>query len=94
MSNSQLSTTRRDALKLIGGAASAAAVSAGRANVLLAAAPMLGVSRPSIYRFKLGSFEVTQHPRRLTSSRRACIPTFGANQRPRPCRLSLRQHTA
>jgi glyoxylase-like metal-dependent hydrolase (beta-lactamase superfamily II) len=57
MSNSQLSTTRRDVLRLAGGAASLATL--GAPTLAQAAAPMLGVSRPSIYRFKLGSFEVT-----------------------------------
>ena len=46
MLNSQLSTTRRDALKLIGGAASAAAVSAGLPTLARVAAPMLGLVAP------------------------------------------------
>ena len=77
MSNSQ--HTRRDALKLVGGAASLAALGTAAPAVVQAAAPMLGVSRPSIYRFKLGEFEVTQildgyiQPASLH-------PTYGANQ--------------
>ena len=55
----QASTTRRDLLKLAGGAASLAALGAIGTDAARAAAPMLGVSRPSVYRFKLGSFEVT-----------------------------------
>jgi NIPSNAP protein len=50
------SPTRRDMLKLASGAASLAALGASPAR---AAAPMLGAVRPSIYRFKLGSFEIT-----------------------------------
>ena len=79
MSNSQHTTTRRDALKLVGGAAAFTALSAAAPAVVQAAAPMLGVSRPSIYRFKLGEFEVTQildgyiQPPSLH-------PTYGANQ--------------
>ena len=49
-------TTRRDMLKLVGGAVSLAALGASSAR---AAAPMLGVLRPQVHRFKLGSFEVT-----------------------------------
>ena len=48
-------TSRRDAMKLVGGAAALAAAGGGVAH---AAAPMLGPSRPTIYRFKLGGFEV------------------------------------
>ena len=53
------SATRRDILKLAGGAASLAALGALGAGSARAAAPLLGVSRPSVYRFKLGSFEIT-----------------------------------
>lgn len=51
--------TRRDALKLAGSAAALGAVASLVPGAASAAAPMLGVSRPSIYRFKLGAFEVT-----------------------------------
>jgi hypothetical protein len=79
MSDTELSTTRRDALKLMGGAASLATLGAAVPTLAQAAAPMLGVSRPSIYRFKLGAFEVTNildgyiQPASLH-------PTYGANQ--------------
>lgn len=53
------SVTRRDALKLAGGAAALGALGSAMPQIAQAAAPMLGVSRPSIYRFKLGAFEVT-----------------------------------
>ncbi len=59
MPDKTISPTRRDVIKLAGGAASAVALAGAlplRAN---AAAPMLGVMRPSVYRFKLGSFEIT-----------------------------------
>jgi len=46
--------TRRDALKLAGGTAALGALGSAVPQLAEAAAPMLGVSRPSIYRFKLG----------------------------------------
>jgi len=49
---------RRDLLKLAG-AASLAALGTALPGAAEAAAPMLGVLRPSIYRFKLGEFEIT-----------------------------------
>jgi len=58
MSQSQLAITRRDALRLAG-AASLAAVGTGLPTLAHAAAPMLGVLRPQVYRFKLGNFEIT-----------------------------------
>src|SRR6476646_10229279 len=51
--------SRRDVLKLAGGAASLAALGTIGASPACAGAPMLGGARPSIYRFKLGSFEIT-----------------------------------
>ena len=79
MSKDQQAITRRDALKLAGGAASLAAVGTGLPTLAQAAAPMLGVLRPQVYRFKLGSFEVTnildgfvQNP--------SLHPTFGGDQ--------------
>jgi glyoxylase-like metal-dependent hydrolase (beta-lactamase superfamily II) len=55
MSSNGFTTTRRDILRM-GGAAGLVALAAGPAQ---AAAPMLGVLRPQVYRFKLGSFEIT-----------------------------------
>jgi hypothetical protein len=56
--------TRRDALRFAGGAAALGALGSSIPLGVQAAAPMLGVSRPSIYRFKLGDFEVkTQYGR-------------------------------
>lgn len=52
-------STRRDIIKLAGGAASAAVLAGALPLTGYAAAPMLGVMRPSVYRFKLGSFEIT-----------------------------------
>jgi glyoxylase-like metal-dependent hydrolase (beta-lactamase superfamily II) len=57
MPKSQQAYTRREALRIVGGAASLAA--AGLPTLAHAAAPMLGVQRPQVYRFKLGNFEVT-----------------------------------
>ena len=79
MSDNQHSTTRRDLLKLAGGAASLAVLGAGLPTLAQAAAPMLGVLRPKIYRFKLGNFEVTNildglHPAAEPA------PDLGANQ--------------
>jgi len=50
----QASTTRRDLLKLAGGAATFAALGAIGTGAARAAAPMLGVLRPQVHRFKLG----------------------------------------
>jgi len=59
MSRLFLSSSRRQFLAGVSGVAAAGVL--GRPyDTALAAAPMLGVSRPSIYRFKLGGFEVTQ----------------------------------
>jgi len=72
-------TTRRDVLKLAGGAASLAALGSGPATPAHAAAPMLGIRRPDIYRFKLGNFEVTN----ILDGVRVGPgphPTFGGNQ--------------
>jgi len=55
----QASTTRRDLLKHAGGAAMFAALGAIGTGAARAAAPMLGVLRPQVHRFKLGSFEIT-----------------------------------
>jgi glyoxylase-like metal-dependent hydrolase (beta-lactamase superfamily II) len=70
--------SRREALKLAAGAASLAAVGTGFAGGAQAAAPMLGVSRPSIYRFKLGSFEVINILDGYVHGKPH--PTFGNNQ--------------
>src|SRR5262245_21004713 len=78
MSQGQRAITRRDALKLAGGVASLAAAGAALLGAAQAAAPMLGVSRPSIYRFKLGSFEVTNILDGYVQG--PPHPTFGNNQ--------------
>jgi hypothetical protein len=67
---------RRDVLKLAGTAASLAAF--GTVPVVQAAAPMHGVLRPEIYRFKLGAFEVTNILDGIVQ--RPPHPTFGGNQ--------------
>lgn len=51
--------TRRDALKLAGGAAALGTFGTMMPLMAQAAAPMLGAVRPTVYRFKLGGFEVT-----------------------------------
>jgi hypothetical protein len=68
---------RRDALKLGGAAASLVAFGTVPAAVQ-AAAPMHGVLRPDIYRFKLGAFEVTNILDGIVQ--RPPHPTFGGNQ--------------
>jgi glyoxylase-like metal-dependent hydrolase (beta-lactamase superfamily II) len=78
MSQNEPIISRREALKLAAGAASLAAV--GLPEAARAAAPMLGVSRPSIYRFKLGSFEVTNFLDGYNQG--PPHPTFGNNQPP------------
>jgi glyoxylase-like metal-dependent hydrolase (beta-lactamase superfamily II) len=71
--------TRRDVLKFAGGTAALAALTTTRSEVALAAAPMLGVLRPQIYRFKIGSFEVTQLFDGYAAGP-SLHPTFGNNQ--------------
>lgn len=79
MSDNELATTRRSLLKGAGSVASLAALGAGLPGVAKAAAPMLGVLRPSIYRFKLGSFEVTNLLDGYVQGN-GPHPTFGNNQ--------------
>ena len=79
MAQDQHTLTRRDALRLAGGAASLAALGSVLPGVAQAAAPMLGPVRPTIYRFKLGAFEVTN----ILDGYRGGPgphPTFGNNQ--------------
>lgn len=79
MSKLQLST-RRGLFVAAGGAASLAMINAATSpRSAFAAAPMLGVSRPSIYRFKLGSFEVTNILDGYVQAN-GPHPTFGNNQ--------------
>jgi glyoxylase-like metal-dependent hydrolase (beta-lactamase superfamily II) len=68
---------RRDVLKLAGTAASLTAFGTVPTAVQ-AAAPMHGVLRPEIYRFKLGAFEVTNILDGIVQ--RPPHPTFGGNQ--------------
>ena len=51
--------SRRDLFRLAGGGVALAALGTSLPGIAQASAPMLGVMRPSIYRFKLGSFEIT-----------------------------------
>lgn len=71
--------TRRDALKLAGSVAALGAIAGGVPMAAHAAAPMLGVMRPSIYRFKLGAFEVTTILDGFVQGN-GPHPTFGSNQ--------------
>jgi glyoxylase-like metal-dependent hydrolase (beta-lactamase superfamily II) len=70
--------TRRDALKLGGGAALLAAAGGSLPTLAQAAAPMLGVLRPQVYRFKLGAFEVTNILDGFVQNN--LHPTFGSDQ--------------
>lgn len=71
--------TRRDALKLAGGTAALGMIGSSVPQIAEAAAPMLGVSRPSIYRFKLGAFEVTTILDGFVQGK-GPHPTFGSDQ--------------
>ncbi len=75
----QNTVTRRNALKLAGSAAAFGALGSAVPIAAQAAAPMLGVSRPSIYRFKLGAFEVTTILDGFVQGK-GPHPTFGSNQ--------------
>ncbi|MCT8970313.1 MBL fold metallo-hydrolase [Microbaculum marinisediminis] len=55
----RFSMTRRNALLATAGAAIAPAFAGGLAAPARADAPMIGSSRPEVYRFKLGDFEIT-----------------------------------
>jgi glyoxylase-like metal-dependent hydrolase (beta-lactamase superfamily II) len=80
MPQGQTTTTRRDMLKLAAGAASVAALgAAGLPTAAHASAPMLGVLRPTIYRFKLGNFEIT-NILDGTLAQASLHPAFGSNQ--------------
>jgi glyoxylase-like metal-dependent hydrolase (beta-lactamase superfamily II) len=72
--------SRRDLIKLAGGGASLVALGTAMPTLAQAAAPMLGVSRPSVYRFKLGSFEVTNILDGFVQNPAGPHPTFGNNQ--------------
>lgn len=78
MVNRYLSPTRRHVLAGAGAAATATLLSS-KASPVLAAAPLLGSLRPSIYRFKLGSFEVTNILDGAVR-RKGPHPIFGQNQ--------------
>ena len=71
--------SRRDALKLAGGAAALGALGSAVPHAAQAVAPMMGVSRPSIYRFKLGAFEVTNILDGFVQGN-GPHPIFGSNQ--------------
>ncbi|MFN3746087.1 MAG: MBL fold metallo-hydrolase [Hyphomicrobiaceae bacterium] len=73
--------TRRDALRLAGGAAAFGMLAGIVPQIARAAAPMLGVLRPSIYRFKLGGFEVTNILDGFVQGN-GPHPIFGNNQTP------------
>jgi glyoxylase-like metal-dependent hydrolase (beta-lactamase superfamily II) len=79
MSRSHRTLTRREALRLGGGAAALAAAGVGAPGLAHAAAPMLGVLRPQAYRFKLGSFEVANVMDGFVQNP-SLHPTFGADQ--------------
>jgi glyoxylase-like metal-dependent hydrolase (beta-lactamase superfamily II) len=78
MSQGQQALTRRDALRLGGALALTTAAGAGLPGLAHAAAPMLGVQRPQVYRFKLGSFEVTNILDGFVQNN--LHPTFGSDQ--------------
>lgn len=81
MSSSSFTLSRRTALLGALGAGAALAASALPARLARAAAPMLGPAKPSVYRFKLGAYEVTtilDGAIQLDGPH----PIFGANQKP------------
>lgn len=59
MAEKKFTLSRRSLLATAAGAALAPALAKGFISTAHAAAPMLGASRPTHYRFKLGDFEVT-----------------------------------
>jgi len=79
MSNKGFRISRRDALKATAGAAVTAALAPGFSTPVDAAAPMLGLKRPTVYRFKVGEFEVTNILDGVVV-REGPHPIFGQNQ--------------
>jgi glyoxylase-like metal-dependent hydrolase (beta-lactamase superfamily II) len=79
MSQIQQALTRRDTLRLGGAVALTAAAGAGLPAATQAAAPMQGVLRPQVYRFKLGSFELTNILDGFVQSP-SLHPTYGNDQ--------------
>lgn len=75
-----LASSRRQFLAGVSGAAAAGVLSRS-GDIALAAAPMLGVMRPAVYRFKLGSFEVTQILDGFVQNN-GPHPSYGNNQTP------------
>lgn len=73
------SPSRRSLIRAAGGIASLAVVGGASTRAVHAAAPMLGVLRPSVYRFKLGGFEVTTILDGYVQAN-GPHPTFGSNQ--------------
>jgi glyoxylase-like metal-dependent hydrolase (beta-lactamase superfamily II) len=69
------SLSRRHVLAAVAGGTSLSLVP----SAVYAAAPMLGVSRPSVYRFKLGGFEITQILDGFVHNK-GPHPIFGNNQ--------------
>ena len=78
MSDRDSFVSRRQALMGVG-AAAAATIVPGLSSKAQAAAPMLGVKRPTIYRFKIGDFEVTNILDGVVA-RKGPHPIFGQNQ--------------
>lgn len=91
MSSNKDLPSRRDAIKLAGTAAAAVSVAGAFPGTVQAAAPMLGVMRPNIYRFKLGDFEVTNI---LDGVRvgQGPHPTFGGDQPAEAVHALLKAH--
>lgn len=81
MSDPQSGLTRRRLLAGAAGLGAAAGVSTFSAPSLMAAAPMMGINRPSFYRFKLGEFEVVTFLDGAVQ-RDGPHPIFGGDQKP------------
>jgi len=81
MSDITSRVTRRDLLAGAAGTAATVALSQLGSGPVMAAAPMMGVHRPSFYRFKLGDFEVVTFLDG-TVQRDGPHPIFGKDQKP------------
>lgn len=83
--------TRRGLLASAAGATATLAMAQLGAGPVMAAAPMMGVRRPSIYRFTLGDFEVVTFLDGAVQ-RDGPHPTFGGDQKPEAVRELLEEN--
>lgn len=90
MSAFRTDLTRRGILAAAAGSAAALALPQTLTTPALAAAPMMGIHRPSFYRFRLGDFEVTTFLDGAVQ-RDGPYPIFGGDQKPETVQALLKE---